>query len=111
LSRERSRILWSRKSVECLLFALAERKVGSILLENIGSIRAPAEEFLSKETKLDILFDNAGVWITPQGSKTEQGYELTLGVNDIGPFIFTKSLTLLLVATTKKELSYAVCIV
>jgi hypothetical protein len=34
LSRERSRILWSRKSVECLLFALAEGKVGSIWLGN-----------------------------------------------------------------------------
>jgi retinol dehydrogenase-12 len=80
-------------------------------LANLASIRASAEEFLSKETKLDVLFSNAGVWITPQGSKTEQGYELTLGVNDIGPFMFTKLLTPLLVATAKTELSGAVRVV
>jgi NAD(P)-dependent dehydrogenase (short-subunit alcohol dehydrogenase family) len=80
-------------------------------LTNLATIRASAEEFISKETKLDVLFNNAGVWITPQGSKTEQGYELTLGVNDIGPFMFTKLLTPLLVATAKTEPSGAVRVV
>jgi retinol dehydrogenase 12 len=80
-------------------------------LANLATIRASAEEFISKETKLDVLFNNAGVWITPQGSKTEQGYELTLGVNDIGPFMFTKLLTPLLVATAKTEPSGAVRVV
>jgi retinol dehydrogenase-12 len=80
-------------------------------LANLATIRASAEQFISKETKLDVLFNNAGVWITPQGSKTEQGHELTLGVNDIGPFMFTKLLTPLLVETAKKEPSGTVRVV
>jgi NAD(P)-dependent dehydrogenase (short-subunit alcohol dehydrogenase family) len=80
-------------------------------LADLTTIKASAEEFVSKETKLDVLFNNAGVWITPQGSKTKQGYELTLGVNDIGPFMFTKLLTPLLVATAKTEPSGTVRVV
>ena len=40
--------------------------------------------------------------IPPQGSKTEQGYELQLGTNCIAPFLFTKLLTPILVETAKK---------
>ncbi|KAF4632437.1 hypothetical protein G7Y89_g5701 [Cudoniella acicularis] len=39
----------------------------------------------------------------PQGSKTAQGYELTLGVNNIGTFLFTKLLTPVLISTAKVE--------
>ena len=80
-------------------------------LANLATIRTSAEEFISKETKLNVLFNNAGVWIIPQGSKTGQGYELTIGVNDIGPFMFTKLLTPLLVETAKTELSGAIRVV
>jgi len=37
----------------------------------------------------------------PQGSKTVQGYELQLGTNCVGPFLFTKLLTPTLVQTAK----------
>ena len=39
--------------------------------------------------------------IPPQGSKTEQGYELQLGTNCVAPFLFTKLLTPLLIETAK----------
>lgn len=39
--------------------------------------------------------------IPPQGSKTKQGYELQLGTNNVGPFLFTKLLTPILVKTAK----------
>lgn len=37
----------------------------------------------------------------PQGSKTAQGYELQIGTNNLGPFLFTKLLTPILVKTAK----------
>ena len=46
---------------------------------DLTTIKSSAAEFLSKEKKLHVLFNNAGVMRPPQGSKTVQGYELQLG--------------------------------
>ncbi|KAF1930347.1 NAD(P)-binding protein [Didymella exigua CBS 183.55] len=70
-------------------------------LADLESIKPAAEEFLAKEKRLDILFNNAGVMVPPQGSKTKQGYELQLGTNCLGHYAFTKLLTPLLVQTAK----------
>lgn len=39
----------------------------------------------------------------PKGSKTAQGYELSLGVNNIAPFLFTRLLTPLLISTAAQS--------
>lgn len=70
-------------------------------LNDLSLVKQSAESFLSKETKLDVLWNNAGVMIPPQGSKTKQNYESQLGTNCIGPFLFTKILTPLLVQTAR----------
>jgi retinol dehydrogenase-12 len=70
-------------------------------LNDLTTIKASAEKFLGKETRLDVLWNNAGVMIPPQGSKTKQGYELQLGTNCIAPQLFTKFLTPTLVETAK----------
>ncbi|OJD25430.1 hypothetical protein ACJ73_03196 [Blastomyces percursus] len=72
-------------------------------LSDLTTIKSSAEKFLSKENKLHVLFNNAGVMTPPKGSNTAQGYELQLGVNNIGPFLFTKLLTPTLVSTAKTE--------
>jgi retinol dehydrogenase-12 len=72
-------------------------------LADLSTIRASAQDFLARETKLHVLFNNAGVMKPPQGSKTAQNYELQLGVNNIGTFLFTKLLTPILLATAKIE--------
>ncbi|GAB1202659.1 hypothetical protein APSETT445_001280 [Aspergillus pseudonomiae] len=61
-------------------------------LSDLSTIKKSAEEFLTKESKLHVLWNNAGVMIPPQGSTTAQGYELQLGTNVVGPFLFTKLL-------------------
>lgn len=48
-----------------------------------------------------MLWNNAGVMVPPQGSKTKQGYEAQLGTNNVAPFLFTKLLTPILVETAK----------
>jgi retinol dehydrogenase-12 len=70
-------------------------------LGDLTTIKKSAEEFLAKESKLDVLWNNAGVMVPPQNSKTKQGYELQLGTNNVGPFLFTKLLMPLLIKTAK----------
>ncbi|EUC44908.1 hypothetical protein COCMIDRAFT_96972 [Bipolaris oryzae ATCC 44560] len=72
-------------------------------LNDLEGIKPSVENFLAQESRLDVLVNNAGVMMTPQGSKTKQGYEQQLGTNCVAPFLFTKLLTPLLVSTAKKE--------
>lgn len=68
-------------------------------LADLPSIKGSAEEFLSKEQRLDVLWNNAGVMMPPHGSKTQQGHELQLGTNCLGPYVFTELLKPLLEQT------------
>jgi NAD(P)-dependent dehydrogenase (short-subunit alcohol dehydrogenase family) len=61
-------------------------------LSDLTTIKSSADEFLAVETRLDVLWLNAGVMMPPQGSKTKQGYELQLGTNNLGHFLFVKYL-------------------
>jgi retinol dehydrogenase-12 len=70
-------------------------------LNDLTTIKNSAEKFLSKEERLDVLWNNAAVMVPPRGSKTKQGYELQLGTNNIAPFLFTKLLTPILQKTAK----------
>jgi len=70
-------------------------------LDDLTTIKKSVEEFRSKEDRLDVLWNNAGVMTPPQGSKTKQGYELQLGTNNVAPFLFTKLLTPTLMHTAK----------
>lgn len=80
-------------------------------LDDLSGIKASAEEFLRQESRLDVLWNNAGVMIPPQGSKSKQGYELQLGTNCLGPFLFTKLLTPILAATAKHAPKHSVRVV
>lgn len=72
---------------------------------DLSTIKPAVERFTSRESKLHVLFNNAGVQaLNDDGSvKTAQGYELHFGVNIMGPFLLTKILTPTLVATAKSE--------
>ena len=68
-------------------------------LDDLTTIKASAEAFLGENDRLDVLWNNAGVMVPPQGSKTKQGYEKQLGTNNVAPFLFTKLLLPLLTRT------------
>jgi len=73
------------------------RSTGSLVflplqLDDLSTIRATANAFLAAETRLDVLWNNAGVMVPPQGSVTAQGHELQLGVNNLGHFLLTSLL-------------------
>ncbi|KAL6817271.1 hypothetical protein J3E69DRAFT_345044 [Trichoderma sp. SZMC 28015] len=72
-------------------------------LADLTSIKASADSFLAKETRLDNLWNNAGIMRLPKNSptKSKQDHELMIAVNCLGPFLFTKLLHPLLESTAK----------
>ncbi|KAI1374298.1 hypothetical protein F4677DRAFT_461571 [Hypoxylon crocopeplum] len=75
-------------------------------LADLGAVRASALRFLTLETSLHALFNNAAVQALGDAdgsrTKTAQGHEVHLGVNVLGPFLFTRLLTPVLVDTAKR---------
>ncbi|RAH57723.1 short chain dehydrogenase [Aspergillus piperis CBS 112811] len=59
-------------------------------LASFESVKAAAD-FLRQETRLDILINNAGIMMTPEDVTTD-GYETQLGINVLGPALFTQLL-------------------
>lgn len=84
---------WSKGTLEFLRLDLSD----------LSTIKDSAETFLAKEKRLHVLFNNAGVMFPPAGSKSAQGYELQIGTNNLGPFLFTKLLTPALIETAKES--------
>lgn len=74
----------------------------SLDLNDLRTIKPSVEAFLSKEEKLHVLFNNAGIMLSDD-AKSAQGYEQQLGVNCLATFLFTKLLTPTLVVTAKLE--------
>lgn len=60
-------------------------------LSSMKSIAEFATKFKKEENKLDVLINNAGVMRTPN-SKTQDGFEMQLGVNHLGHFLLTNLL-------------------
>ncbi|KAJ7599590.1 NAD-P-binding protein [Mycena floridula] len=61
-------------------------------LASLSSVRKAADEFLSKERELHVLFNNAGVMMPKLDLLTKEGYDVQWGVHVIGPHLFTKLL-------------------
>ena len=61
-------------------------------LDDLSSVKSSAKNFQSRESKLDVLWNNAGVSLPPAGSRSKQDHELQLATNCLGPYLFTKLL-------------------
>jgi len=59
-------------------------------LANLASVARAADELLGRDEPVDVLMDNAGV--AGLRGLTEDGFELTFGVNHLGHFLFTEKL-------------------
>ncbi|TRY76249.1 hypothetical protein TCAL_07994 [Tigriopus californicus] len=70
-------------------------------LSSMDSIRAAAEKLLQEESRLDILILNAGVMMSPRTPKTADGFDMQMGTNHLGHFLFTRLLIGLLKKTAQ----------
>ncbi|KAF2655282.1 NAD(P)-binding protein [Lophiostoma macrostomum CBS 122681] len=70
-------------------------------LTSFASIASAASTFQSRESRLDLLINNAGVMATPY-SLTAEGYEIQFGTNHMGHALLTKLLLPTLLATAKQ---------
>lgn len=61
-------------------------------LSSLVSVRQFADEILREEKRLDVLINNAGVFMDPPMIKTQDGFEIHFGVNHLGHFLLTKLL-------------------
>ncbi|KAF8601527.1 NAD(P)-binding protein [Ceratobasidium sp. AG-I] len=70
-------------------------------LADLSSVRRAAEDFKRKEQELHVLFNNAGVMVSPVEQKTTNGYDLQFGTNVLGHYLFTTLLLPVLIHTAK----------
>lgn len=98
LAKRGARVILACRSVQRGEVALAEvmRESGSnnvvfmqLDLGSLRSVRSFAETFLKTEPRLDLLINNAGIYL--QG-KTEDNLGMMFGVNHIGHFLLTNLL-------------------
>ncbi|KAH8981077.1 NAD(P)-binding protein [Lactarius akahatsu] len=75
-------------------------------LADIPAIRKSAQEFLSKESQLHVLINNAGVMMSPKEQVTAQKYDMQFGTNVIGHWLFTQLLLPALFAATDASPSH-----
>lgn len=74
--------------------AVGELIIYKLDLSSMVSIREFCDEILEKEEHIDILVNNAGI-IAPihqDHQLTEDGFDLTIGTNHLGPFLLTNLL-------------------
>ncbi|KAM0803485.1 hypothetical protein BDR22DRAFT_838836 [Usnea florida] len=61
-------------------------------LNDLTTIKASASAFAAQESRLHVLWNNAGIAAVPASWKTKQDLEAHIGVNCVGPFLFTQLL-------------------
>jgi NAD(P)-dependent dehydrogenase (short-subunit alcohol dehydrogenase family) len=72
-------------------------------LNDLSTVSTCVSTFLAQESRLDVLFNNAGIAHVPAGSITAQGHEAHIGTNCLGPFLLTKLLLPILIRTAKSS--------
>ncbi|KAL7274994.1 hypothetical protein RUND412_002088 [Rhizina undulata] len=70
-------------------------------LQSIRSSVSSAKEFISTNSRLDILITNAATAMDPANKLTSEGYETTFAINHLGHFAFVTELLPLLEQTAK----------
>lgn len=121
--KELARLLYSRNA-KVYVLARSEQKSNEVIadiekavpgsggslvflrldLADLGTIKETVGRFLALETRLDVLFNNAGVMAPAKELlTTPQGHELHAGVNCLGGFLLAELLTPVLVATAAVE--------
>lgn len=71
-------------------------------LADLTTIKPFTIAFLAAESRLDVLFNNAGVANVPASARTRQGLETHMGVNCVGHYLLAQLLSPQLILTAAK---------
>lgn len=66
---------------------------------DLATVRLAATSFVARESRLDVLFNNAGAAATAGAPRSRQGHEFHLATNALGAFLLTRLLGPLLAQT------------
>ena len=99
LSRRGARVLMACRNIEAAnetaekirSSTKGEVQVYKLDLASLASVRDCATEIKNNEERLDVLINNAGVMMCPF-QKTKDGFEMQIGTNHLGHFLFTNLL-------------------
>ena len=78
-------------------------KVMKLDLASLESVRSFTQEFKARYQQLNVLINNAGVFCMKR-EETEEGFELTIGVNHLGHFLLTHELLPILEKTAEARI-------
>lgn len=78
------------EAAQARLSKTAKGAVDLVLMDlaDLASVRRAAEALRGKVEKIDALINNAGIMMTPQ-QKTVDGFDLQMGANHLGHFLWT----------------------
>ena len=93
-----------RQSIEDIVSQVPDAKVEYLRLDlsSLESIKEAVDEFLSKESELHILLNNAGVMAYPP-QQTKDGFDIQWGTNHMGHALLVKLLLPTLLSTAASE--------
>lgn len=77
----------------------ADVEVRIVDLSSLASVRSFADGLARDHNRVDTLLNNAGVMTPPERIETEDGFELQIGSNFLGPFALTNQVLPLLLAS------------
>jgi len=81
----------------------AKIDIRSLDLSSLTSIKLFSDEISTSYNQLDILINNAGVMYCPF-SKTEDGFEMQMGTNHLGPYALTAQLMPLILKSANSRI-------
>lgn len=79
----------------------------AVSLDDLSSIKPAATRFTTAESRLDVLFNNAGVSNPPRHILSPQGHEMQMATNCLGPYLLTQLLLPTLLRTAASSPSPA----
>lgn len=120
--KELSRLLYT-KNARVYMMARSEEKTSAAIAEiqeavpassgslhfikldlaDFGTVDKAVQRFLALETKLHVLFNNAGVLLGGKKLACTPSHELHTSVNALGPYLLSRLLTPTLAATARSE--------
>jgi NAD(P)-dependent dehydrogenase (short-subunit alcohol dehydrogenase family) len=84
----------------------ADLQAATADLASLGQVRAMAADIRRRFERLDVLIHNAGVFLQER-RLSSNGYEMTLAVNHLAPFLLTRELLDLLVGSRARVITVA----